>query len=92
MKKTKQVVVKVSQRHISNGIAGEQDSCPIALALRGVVKCGASVLSNQVVIGGKFYATPKSARKFVEKFDDDVKVKPFNFRMRLPVASLINHK
>ncbi len=90
MKSTKQVVVKVEQRHIDKGVI-QSDSCPIALALRGYVRPSCSIDVNAdgtARISGKITSMPKSARRFVEKFDDSVKVKPFNFRVKLPVSSL----
>ncbi len=93
MKSTKQVVVKVTRRHISSGIV-DANSCPIALALRGIAKDEGYVCEKYVEMNHRFLALPKSARKFIDAFDTNGEnaVKPFNFRMRLPVKSLINRK
>jgi hypothetical protein len=88
--KTKQLVVKVCQGDINSGVPENATSCPIARALRSIVKDvnGYEVLQDQIQIRGKIMALPKSARKFIKKFDAGDPVKPFNFRVKLPVSSL----
>ena len=90
--KMKQVIVKVAERHIKCGTPEDGGRCPIALALRGITKDYVVVEYRHVEIGGKITALPKSARKFIHKFDGSNKVKPFNFRVKLPIASLKNKK
>lgn len=86
-------LIKVEQKHINKGKRGKCRFCPIALALkdRGLthIFVDADTVSfiRTVKHEGSWYTEiagcdlPRSARRFIKKFDKEGKnaVKPFNF-------------
>lgn len=84
--KCKKIVVK--KKDIKNG-QPTPSFCPIALASYRVFGPDAyiSVDRSTIDINGEEYNLPKKAQRFVERFDDEGKVKPFSFciRLRKPV-------
>lgn len=93
--KSKTVVVKVTALDIKNGTPGHGDSCPIALALgryKDDLRACRKPASWDVDTLGIDLAyedmpshinIPAKAKKFIERFDAEMPVKPFSFRIRL---------
>ena len=76
------MIVKVTRRDIKNGHLKDEKSCPIALALRRLSFKGCKVDGYDWSFGNAEAKLPKSARNFVEAFDNGKPVKPFSFRTR----------
>ena len=76
---SKRIKVQVKQKHITKGIAGDGDSCPIAYALKDMGYKGLHVEGDQIIGSADYAPLPLKAQRFIRKFDDGEKVKPFNF-------------
>jgi hypothetical protein len=83
------VKIKVTQEHIDKGIRCSPYSCPIALAVEDYdssIKFSVGV--SKINIYGdvsepcKQYRLPEEAREFVDKFDHDFIVEPFEFELQ----------
>lgn len=76
-------LIKVTKAHIAKGNTGNGASCPVALAIRDVVKSDTVYVSSSIRYDYKGYytivAAPARVVKFVAAFDKGKKVKPFNF-------------
>jgi hypothetical protein len=84
-------VVSVTKRDITKGEAGDPQSCPIALAIRRLVKKSvtADVQGDEgveFIYKGKFCVRklPVKAKDFIFDFDDLEAVEPFSFNMNIP--------
>lgn len=73
-------LIKVKRKHIINGRRGSCKVCPIAKALVEQFD------TTMVNVDGEFAQVnlvssklPRSASRFIDRFDDGKKVKPFNF-------------
>ncbi len=75
------VKVAVTQSHIVDGSRTNASTCcPIALAVRGMGYERASVAANYVNLKtGQRQHLPRSAQRFIQRFDNCKKVNPFNF-------------
>ena len=75
--------VKVTQKHIDDGIAESDTHCPIALAvgeLLGISQDHIEVDSDQITIDDiSGYDLPDLAREFVRAFDAGDPVEPIEF-------------
>jgi len=78
------IKIKVTKKHIKDG-GGCVINCPIALAAREIGleldvygEQYASVWDSDTW-KRTYYDLPRSARRFIKRFDSDKKVKPFNF-------------
>jgi hypothetical protein len=84
------LTVKVTKEHIKKGTVWSDDSCPIALALKDQGFKGVFVPGEQFTVKfGKFnltYGLPVKADLFIEKFDNEMLVKPFSFMAELVEA------
>lgn len=77
MKKT---LMKVTAEHISAGVRNAPQFCPIAIALKTQLNPGfVSVGSIRYNVEDNRYKLPRSAQRFVARFDKGKPVKPFNF-------------
>lgn len=61
------------------------NSCPIALAVKDTFTTDSVTVSEtNVVVNALYYDLPRSAQRFIQKFDENVKpVKPFKFFLTL---------
>ena len=84
--------IKVCQTHIDNGIPHNIKSCPIALAIKAhpTIKklkdnLRVRVTEDSVTIDntGPRYSLPSRAKRFIGRFDEGFKVKPFSFEIDL---------
>lgn len=74
--------IKVTQEHINKGVPGSHCMCPIALAMLEAVNDLFSVHGYHVHYFHRmwvWFSLPTSASMFVERFDRNKKVKPFEF-------------
>lgn len=83
----KQITVKVTETHIKRGKRVHSTFCPVALALKPHLK-GKSfgVMYESVRIGShpveEYFPLSKKVQKFIQKFDNNLPVKPFTFCFR----------
>jgi hypothetical protein len=94
-KPLKPIKIKVLQKHIDSGDAGNPHCCPIALALRAKTRKEWSVTSGHAwlaVTNGMsklvLYTIPDSARKFISDFDHHRPVEPAEFEL-VPTQSTV---
>lgn len=72
----------VTAEHIKNGCRMDPCGCPVALAIRDVVKDDdVSVGPWQVHVGGKGIRLPPAAVLFVRWFDENLRPQPFEFEL-----------
>lgn len=92
--KSKTVVVKVTALDIKNGIMEDDELCPVAIALKRykneLRRCAMLTEVSVGILGIELSFSesasikfPAPARKFIERFDGGLPVKPFSFRIRL---------
>jgi hypothetical protein len=81
------VKICVTLDHINRGERVWSTDCPIALALKESYKY-AIVSPDRIIVttgSGHIAAfTPRSARRFISRFDLGKSVKPFNFILEIP--------
>jgi len=93
------MLIQVLQSHIDSGNHGNCRSCPIALAVKDVIREGitpvVSVTRIGLLVDGGIpleYAwessLPKIATSFIVRFDASYEVKPFSFEIDIPSAHL----
>lgn len=76
-------LIKVKRKHIQQGIAGSCKRCPIASALAEQFETSAIWVNDKYVqVNFVSFKLPRSASRFVCRFDDGKKVKPFNFFLK----------
>ena len=75
--------VKVSKKNIRDGTV-DSATCPIALAIRDTVGENTDIQVNDDTIqfGNLIFVTPKKAVRFINRFDNSEKVKPFEFTLK----------
>jgi hypothetical protein len=84
------VKIRVTQDDIDKGIQSNCVECPVARALnragiKGLVASSfVSVVSVNDGPAGFFAELPRSANRFIERFDNYREVKPFNFFLNMP--------
>lgn len=83
----KTLTIRVTSGDIWGGWRGSENFCPIARALDRITKEWWRVTGDVAVKleGYPFrYKLPRSARRFISRFDSGLPVKPFNFRIKIP--------
>lgn len=83
--------IKVTEKHIGEGLAGNAKHCPIALAgleaIEGATRVRVGFSTMNVQIKGsdrqKFLDLPYEAKTFVRRFDNGDPVKPFEFEIEV---------
>lgn len=73
--------IKVTQDHIDRGKAFNCGYCPVALAIREQAETVA-VSRREVRITAWHYDLPRSAQRFIDRFDLRKPVKPFTFILK----------
>ncbi len=82
------MIISVTKTDIKKGLPGRQCVCPIALAImRKSKQTFVNVHSEQVRFQGNFIDLPKPAVEFISNFDADLKVRPFKFKLDIPLTS-----
>jgi len=87
------VIIKVQKKHIKLGKRGDFARCPIALAIKDVVIPETVVtLVGKVnfMNSGRVFELPRSARRFIRRFDMNKPVKPFNCLLEIQKSFLKN--
>jgi hypothetical protein len=89
------MIVKVTQEHIDKGQIGSSRSCPIALALKDTFKVKFSQVTGVCLTVGQFpenlvftIPTPPKIMDFIEAFDLELVVEPFEFELSLEGVKL----
>lgn len=87
----KKMKVKVTRKHIDNGLRQNKSACPIALAIREITHRSPVVGAGEVLVRRRnnrrektwYYNLPSSAIDFICRFDKygPVAVRPFTFTM-----------
>jgi len=79
--------VRVTRKDIREGQPDDPNYCPIALALQRATGVeDVEVESSSIRVDGfKELTTPRHIEDFVEDFDGGGNVKPFRFRITIPV-------
>lgn len=80
------MVVQVTEDHIDQGDYGICDSCPIALALKEMGYADVWVDDRWISLDGrdgKRYPIPRAVDLFIDDFDREREVKPFEFELIL---------
>ena len=79
----RKVKIKVKQKHIDKGVRSSSSCCHIALAMKDkgytdvyVDYFGMTYETKKYEWAGEL---PSEAKKFIEHFDDEEKVEPFEF-------------
>ena len=76
--------VLVRRKHIREGNPNDAKRCPIALALREMGFSDPAVNHQDIEFSRQLKAElPGVAQKFIMKFDNFEKVKPFSFLLRV---------
>lgn len=75
--------IQVKQEDIDKGRRNVCFDCPIALALRREGYRDVVVGSAAVRISTTVIELPRSARRFINRFDNRKKVQPFNFILEI---------
>ncbi len=84
--------INVNTKHIKAGIVGDDEHCPIARAVREAVNksCLKSLMKDraisvddeEITVGSLTMRATTQISRFVEKFDNEEKVKPFTFTLK----------
>jgi hypothetical protein len=82
---THKITINVTQEHLDEGVCGDPERCPIALAVKQQHGFDVSVGDY----GIEYYAwdvrLPHKARDFIREFDfDRPSAKPFTFEIEIP--------
>ena len=77
------IKVEVTQEDINNGVRQDGDNCPIACALKRLVKSPEVEDDIEFDLDGIRYVAriPDKASEFISKFDNAVNVLPFSFEI-----------
>lgn len=75
-------LIKVTKKHIQKGGKYYND-CPVALAIKDVFPDKTvSVDGMYIFVTPKNIKCPRSVSRFVNRYDDEKSVKPFNFILK----------
>ncbi len=83
-------LIRVTQEDIRKGNRESKTNCPVAIAISRVfprmhpLLVGSTMGILGVFTGIKFIDLPRSAVRFIKKFDSCKAVKPFNFYLDIP--------
>jgi hypothetical protein len=80
------VKIKVTAEDIATGVRCDSDLCAVAQAIYRQTRAGtASVGSDWIAVDSRSYETPFEVAQFIDKFDDQEPVEPFEFELDLPI-------
>jgi hypothetical protein len=76
------VLVSVTHQDVKQGRCGSFDGCPVALAVRRAVgTASVDVRRGRIRVGRQAFRLPRSAYRFIQKFDGGYQVSGFGFRL-----------
>lgn len=86
MAKAKDVTVSVTEQDIKKGIKGDPCKCPVARALKRAfhernISAGAGFMFVGPPKRRISWRTPEDVTTFIERFDEELKVKPIEFSL-----------
>lgn len=77
--------IKVTQKHIDEGVRVDPQCCPIALAICEQLALlsvnDVSVAGTRIRVRDRFISIPSVAKDFVNKYDSWLPVSPFEFEL-----------
>ena len=78
--------IEVTQKDIDEGVQGECQLCPIALAFKRKTKLKHVDVSGKYIVlyrrkSNNLHELPKEAQTFIKRFDGEKTVKPFSFEL-----------
>ena len=78
--------IKVEQKHIDQGITKSTDCCPVALAFKDAGFNGVHVMSFGTYVDKgdmdeRFWFHSAEASEFIANFDNERRVRPFEFEL-----------
>jgi hypothetical protein len=80
--------VKITAAHISAGIPGSPDGCPLALALKDKIFPGGGLIRigrTTGLVGWRYHLDlGTAARKFIDAFDAGLRVEPCTVTLQVP--------
>lgn len=78
-------LITVTDDHIKQGVKRECTLCPVALAIRSQLPDSNIDVyrSTFLIAAGHIIKAPESVRKFIDKFDKGMDVKPFSFYLEV---------
>ncbi len=86
------MIIKVTQKHINEGIREDSCMCPVALAIKDRLagRCSVSAVDveeHYIFTGSAHCAAPRSVKRFINRFDKNGRnsVKPFNFKLNINI-------
>lgn len=89
------VTIKVTRNYIHRGNHKKCYTCPVALAIRKVGVAHVEVNEDDVILRDADdrrdfrRLLPKKVKKFIERFDAFLDVKPFEFKLNIPKKVLL---
>lgn len=82
---TRRVKISVDKDHIKAGTLGSTQACPIALAVQSRTTWRCRVLAEEMYFDDfNPIHLPRSATKFIQKYDKGQRVCPFSFFITIP--------
>jgi len=77
------MTIKVTQEHIRNGKRSRSTECPVALAILESTGHYPQVFKTGVRLGRDWFYHTKATEEFINAFDSDRPVAPFEFDLPL---------
>lgn len=80
--KRRGALVSVTEQDIEQGRCGSFGGCPVALAVRRVMgTANVDVRRARIRVGRQAFRLPRSAYRFIQRFDGGYQVSGFGFRL-----------
>lgn len=74
--------IRITEAHIRDGVKGSECDCPIALALRDTLFTDAVRVNGEgIFVNNRKFNMDKEDLRFMERFDNGQRVKPYSFRL-----------
>lgn len=82
------ITVKVTQAHIDTSTRRDGTRCAVGNAIKEVIDSNVHVMRCAIFIGSeedcKMVAMPESVANFIDAYDDEQEVQPFEFELEVP--------
>lgn len=86
--------VEITQEDIEKGIAGVYNECPVARSLQRLGCQNIDADEDRILLTYNdkryLFKTPRKANHFIDDFDCDREVKPFEFKLEKPKIATVN--